>query len=136
MRKILLGLVLLVAIGVGVNGIFNTIKNEPATGMVVKDTVVVVVKPTPLEVVVEEVVKEVPEVMETPTNTFVPVKWNGRSIKKFAKVNGGVVIDVSTDPRAKELGGKKGVRIGSAIYFKGNKKNVYVYYAGEITKIN
>ena len=80
-------------------------------------------------VMVEEVVEEVPA-----KPVFTPLAWDGKKIKKFIEMNDGMLVDISGEPRAVKLGGKKGVKIGKAIYFKG-KKGVYVYFDGEFIKL-
>ncbi len=122
--------------------IVDSVKNKPAQGLV---EVEVMDMPTedvlgPVEVSEEPVMgpMEEPmmeEVVETPVvEEFMPLSFTGKGIKKFAEANGGMVLDVRVDARAEELGGKKGVKVGADIYFKGKDGN-YVFHNGEVIKL-
>lgn len=134
MKKLLIA-VFVIAGFIGVKA-FLTSLQMPAEGMVtITPTEVIVVEEVTVmeepvmveEVVVEEVVME---------ETFMPLDFNGKGIKAWAAANGGTVFDVSSDKRAAALGGKKGVKVGSDIYFKGKKGMLYVYHNGEILTID
>ena len=71
-------------------------------------------------------IPEPEEVEEVEEEVFVPLKWNGKSIKKFARDNGGIIVTIK---------GVKYAKIGDAYYFSKGKGNAYVRYKGEIIKL-
>jgi len=113
----------------------NAIVNEPAEGKVVveEETTeeVVVVTETATVTIAEtetatETTEDTPEVTEV-EEEFIPLKWDGRNIKKFAKKNGGVIVTIN---------GVKYVQIGDAYYFTKGKGKAYVRTKdGEVIKL-
>ena len=104
---------------------------KPATGTVEVEVVEVetvevdtveVEMPEPQPIPDPEPMPE-PEVEEP---VFVPLKWNGKRMAKFAKDNGGVIITID---------GVKYVKIGNAYYFK-KGKDVYVRIKNQIISIS
>ena len=88
----------------------------------------------PVEVEVEEPaeepVEEPVEPEEPAEPEFVPLKWNGKKINKFAKDNGGSIVTVPIEGKA-----TKCVKIGDAYYYKKGKL-VFVYFKGKTIKLN
>lgn len=99
---------------------------------------VVVMEEPAEEPVMDEVEVEVEEPAEEPVEEpaepaepeFVPLKWNGKKINKFAKDNGGSIVTVPIDGKA-----TKCVKIGDAYYYKKGKL-VFVYFKGKTIKLN
>ena len=124
MKKVLVAF-LVVLSGLITYSIVNTVQNEPAEGVVeVQPTDPVPVEPTETTtVVIEPMPIPDPEPLPTPDPepvVFVPLKWDGKRIGRFAKDNNGVIVVV---------GGIKTVKIGDAYYYK-KGKSVYVRHNG------
>ena len=138
---------LLILAALGVASVFGyEIVNElkkPAEGTmevvvmeeeVVMEEVTVMTEEETMEMEAEvEVPMVVEEVLEP---LFTALTFTGKNLKGFAEANDGMVIDVRVDERAAELGGKKGVKVGNDIYFKGKGGALYVFHNGEIIKLN
>lgn len=144
MKKVIIGLVLLIGIVFAVKSTKRTLE-EPATGVVMVeddpmindmggvDGTTVMTEEESMEAMEEDVILLEEPVVEEVVEVFVPLSFNGK-LGKFAKANKGVVLKLPSQ-WVKQYGAKKGVRIGDDVYFKG-KDGLYVFHAGEIMKLD
>ena len=141
--------ILLLIAGAGVFSylIVNTLKTEPATGVVVVEPMEPVeVTPTETTTVVVDVPEPDPKPVDPeviPEVVFEPLKFNGKRIGKFAKANGGKVMSI-TNTYARALIGfgldkanlpTKVVKVGGDLYFKAADGTLYVAHKGQLIKL-
>lgn len=146
MRKVFI-LLALVAIFFGVKEFLSSIE-KPVSGPV---EVIVVSEETetvtvgPVTVTVSEVTtKTTEEVEEVAEPVFMPLMWDGKKIKKFAKKHGVKVMKLdNTYGRAlinmglaKENLPLMVVKVSGDLYFKAKDGTVYVAHTGKLIKLN
>ena len=141
MKKVIIGLLLLVGVVFAVKSTKRTL-DEPASGVVMVEDEMInedggvngTTVMTEEEMMEEEVMDEpiLVEEVEEVVPAFEPLAFNGK-LGKFAKANKGKVIKLPTG-WVKMYGAKKGVRVGDDVYFKG-KDGLFVFHSGEVIKL-
>ena len=151
MKRKLIIIIALIATFFGVKAVLNSLQ-QPAEGKAVvvngePEIVIVDVDTTTVAtetIVIPEPVDPKPVDPEViPEVVFEPLKFNGKRLGKFAKANGGKVMNL-TNTYARALIGfgldkanlpTKVVKVGGDLYFKAADGTLYVAHEGKLIKL-